>query len=187
MGSPPDKAVLPKAEIFSARVRDVTELLKYGDRPHFGQDESARLAEKMGSVGSSRDSERNVGGQHAAPLQKQPSRRVTFHDPCHLSRHQKLQATAREVLRSLPGIVFVEMKEADWCCGGAGSFAVEHPDLSLKILDRKIQNILSSGADTLVTTCPACLMQIRSGLKHRGSTIRALHLAEIVRECLGQV
>jgi len=165
MGNPPDKAVLLEAEAFSARVRDITELLKDGDRPHFFHGETARPAKKMGAV----------------PISL---RRVTFHDPCHLSRHQKLQAVAREALRSLPSIDFIEMKEADWCCGGAGSFAVEHPDLSLKILDRKIQNIISSGADTIVTTCPACLMQIRSGLKQRGSTIRALHLAEITRNYL---
>jgi Fe-S oxidoreductase len=112
--------------------------------------------------------------------------RVTFHDPCHLSRHQKLSQAAREALRLLPGIEFIEMKEADWCCGGAGAFSVEYPDLSLQILERKVRNIEESGARIVATTCPACMMQLQSGLRQSGAAARRLvqvkHLVELARD-----
>jgi len=149
-----------EAETFASRVRDLTEML--------AEEECVRsMREKRGS----RSGHRQV---------------ISFHDPCHLSRHQGLSGLARDVLRSLPDFDFVEMREADWCCGGAGAFAVEHADLSLGILERKMRNIESSGADTLATSCPSCLMQIRTGLLDAGSAIRTKHLVEIVRECLPQ-
>jgi len=156
-----------EAESFASRVRDLTELL--GDRAHVFL--SARTGHRHAQKGE------NMGSV--------PGIRVTFHDPCHLSRYQRQASLARDVLRSLPGIDFIEMKEADWCCGGAGAFAVEHADLSLKILERKTRNVKASMADTVITTCPSCLMQLRSGLRDSGSRIRAIHLVELVRERIG--
>jgi glycolate oxidase iron-sulfur subunit len=111
-------------------------------------------------------------------------RTVTFHEPCHLGRYQELGDEARSALLSLPGINFVEMKEAAWCCGGAGSFAVEHPELSVAVLERKVQNIESSDADAVATTCPACMMQIRAGVTRARLKVRVKHLSEIARDCL---
>lgn len=122
----------------------------------------------------------------------QPPLTVTFHDPCHLSRHQNLSATAQNVLRALPSVDFLEMNESDWCCGGAGAFAVEHPDLSVQILQRKLANAKSSGAAVIATTCPSCIMQLRAGLATGGPSsrdeagtqnrLRVRHLVEIVRD-----
>jgi glycolate oxidase iron-sulfur subunit len=113
---------------------------------------------------------------------------VTFHDPCHLSRHQKLSLQARKILRSLPGIEFIEMREADWCCGGAGAFALEHPNLSLQILERKVRNIEQSGADIVATTCPSCMMQLRSGLirAENGATrqVQVMHVVDLLRKVI---
>jgi glycolate oxidase iron-sulfur subunit len=150
-----------KAEGFPSRVRDITEIL---------------AEEKLDRLQGQRE------------IDEAESRRiVTFHDPCHLSRYQHLSLQARDVIRSLPGIGFVEMKEADWCCGGAGAFAIEHPELSIEILERKARNIRSSGAALVATTCPSCLMQIRSGLTRaglKGPDVHVRHLVEIVREQL---
>ncbi|MBI4831607.1 MAG: (Fe-S)-binding protein [Candidatus Lindowbacteria bacterium] len=171
LGSEGDTQLLKEAGQFSARVRDITEVL--GDRR--GGCEAAYSQRKWGQT-------RHIG---SVPIFSEGRfMRVTFHDPCHLSRHQKLSRLPRMTLRSLPGADFVDMKEADWCCGGAGAFAVEHPDLSLKILERKVENISASGADVVATTCPACLMQLRSGLSATRSKTRAMHLVEVVRECL---
>ena len=74
---------------------------------------------------------------------------VTYHDPCHAARGQGLTKEPREVLKKLPGVEYIELPEADWCCGGAGSYALSHYDLSRKVLDRKMSNVRQTGADLL--------------------------------------
>ena len=156
-----DAGTIERAELFAGRVRDVTEILAGAD--------FARLLEEREPS--------QPGG---------PPDRVTFHEPCHLGRYQRLGDEARATLKSLPGIEFVEMNEAAWCCGGAGAFAVEHPDLSLSALEIKIANIESTGADVVASTCPACLMQIRAGLADAGLNVRVEHLTETARGRLGK-
>jgi len=107
---------------------------------------------------------------------------VTYHDPCHASRGQKLVEQPRRILRSLPAVEFREMPEADWCCGGAGSYALSHYDLAMKVLDRKIDNLERTGADVLATSCPACIIQLTYGIRRRGLPVRVLHLSELIRK-----
>ena len=110
----------------------------------------------------------------------QPEKIVaTYHDPCHASRGQGLVRDPRELLRSLPGVEFREMAEADWCCGGAGSYALSHYDLAQKVLDRKIDNLQRSGANLLATSCPACIIHLRYGVRRRGLPVRVCHIAEL--------
>lgn len=111
----------------------------------------------------------------------QPGEKViaTYHDPCHAVRGQGLAAEPRAVLRSLPGIEFREMAEADWCCGGAGSYAVYHYDLSLQVLDRKLDNLERTGANLLVTSCPACIIHLSFGIHRRGLPVRVCHISEV--------
>jgi glycolate oxidase iron-sulfur subunit len=107
---------------------------------------------------------------------------ATYHDPCHASRGQGLVREPREVLRSLPGVEFREMPEADWCCGGAGSYALSHYDLAIRVLQRKIDNVERTGANLLVTSCPACIVHLRFGIRQRGLPVRVCHIAELVAE-----
>jgi glycolate oxidase iron-sulfur subunit len=108
---------------------------------------------------------------------------ATYHDPCHAVRGQKLVQEPREILRSLPGIEYRELPEADWCCGGAGSYAAYHYDLSLQVLDRKVDNIERTGANLLVTSCPACIIHLSFGIHRRGLPVRVCHIAEVVAAC----
>ena len=107
-------------------------------------------------------------------------RRVTFHDPCHAVRGQGLGREPRELLRRMSGAEFVELPEADWCCGGAGSYALSHYDLAMQVLDRKMGNLEKTGADLLVTTCPACILQLSHGVRRRGLKVEVRHLTEVV-------
>jgi glycolate oxidase iron-sulfur subunit len=109
---------------------------------------------------------------------------VTYHDPCHLSRYQHITRQPRELLRRLPGIDYRELPEADWCCGGAGSYSLAHLDISMKILERKMENIRATGAAVVVTPCPACIMQLRCGARRFGVPVEVVHLAEILRRAL---
>jgi len=109
---------------------------------------------------------------------------VTYHDPCHLSRYQKLTRQPRELLRRIPGIEYRELPEADWCCGGAGSYAVAHHDRSMQILERKMRNVGATGAQILVTACPACLMQLRYGAARFDVPVEVVHLSQVLQRAL---
>ncbi len=111
--------------------------------------------------------------------QKTPEKVVTYHDPCHLSRFQVLTQEPRTLIKSLPGIKFVELPEADWCCGGAGTYNLTHPDISIKILDRKMENLKKTNADYLVTSCPACIIQLAYGVRKWNLPTKVLHISQL--------
>ena len=108
--------------------------------------------------------------------------RVTWDDPCHLLHGQKIREQPRALLAAIPGLEIVPLAEADWCCGSAGTYNVTQPDLARSILERKVANILRTGADTVVTANPGCLMQIQSGLRQAGSRVRVVHLLDLLDE-----
>jgi len=110
--------------------------------------------------------------------------RVTYHESCHLTRGQGVKAQPRELIRAIPGLAFQEMSAPGQCCGSAGSFSLAHYDLTQKISARKTEDIRATGADTVVTGCPSCLMQLRDGLNQGGSETRVLHLAQLLASVL---
>jgi len=105
---------------------------------------------------------------------------LTYHDPCHASRGQGLVNEPRELLKALPGVEYRELPEADWCCGGAGTYALSHYNLSMKVLDRKMDNVEKTGANLLVTSCPACIIQLDYGIRRRGLPVRVRHISEVL-------
>lgn len=114
-----------------------------------------------------------------------PAGVVTYHDPCHLGRGQGVTEEPRRLLREAAGAKLVELPEANWCCGGAGTYNLAHPQRSEAILQRKVANIESTGAEIVATACPACLLQLRHGLRMSGSGAVVKHVAEIVAEAQG--
>ncbi len=109
---------------------------------------------------------------------------VTYHDPCHLSRYQSVTREPRALLRAIPGIEYRELPEADWCCGGAGSYSMSHYEVSMEILARKMNNIRATNATIVVTPCPACVMQLRYGADKFGVPVEVIHLSELLRRAL---
>jgi len=110
---------------------------------------------------------------------------VTYHDPCHLSRYEKITKEPRELLKRIPGIEYRELPEADWCCGGAGSYVLLHHDLSMAVLERKMNNIRATGAAIVVTCCPACIIQLRYGARRFDVPVEVVHLSEMLRRAVG--
>lgn len=102
----------------------------------------------------------------------------TFHDPCHLVRGQGIKKQPRDLLKATGN--FIEMKEADMCCGGAGSFHMDYPDISSHILDRKRRNIEATGAAIVVTACPGCLIQLTKAAKASGNKFKAMHISQVI-------
>jgi L-lactate dehydrogenase complex protein LldE len=105
---------------------------------------------------------------------------VTYHDSCHLLRGLGESSSPRAILRNLRGADFVDLPDSDECCGFGGSFSVRLPEVSTAILDRKLAGIEASGASCVVACDAGCLLQIGGALQRRGSTVRALHLAEVI-------
>jgi len=106
--------------------------------------------------------------------------KVTYHDPCHAARGQKLITQPRDLLKAIPGLDYTELPEADWCCGGAGAYALSHYTLSRSVLDRKMDNVKKTGAQVLVTSCPACMIHLSYGVRKHGLEIEVRHLSEMV-------
>ncbi|MBQ6668652.1 MAG: (Fe-S)-binding protein [Deltaproteobacteria bacterium] len=109
--------------------------------------------------------------------------RVTWHDPCHL-RNIGVTAEPRALLKALPGIEFVEMPDADKCCGLGGTFSVYHYDLSLKIGAKKVNSIAATKAAVVATGCPGCMLQLQDSINHAGLNCRVCHSLELLDRAL---
>jgi glycolate oxidase iron-sulfur subunit len=105
---------------------------------------------------------------------------VTYHHPCHAARGQQLIKEPAEILNRLAGVEYRELPEADWCCGGAGSYAFSHYELSQQVLNRKMENLKKTGADLLITSCPACIMQLSYGIRKHGLSAKVCHISELI-------
>jgi glycolate oxidase iron-sulfur subunit len=119
------------------------------------------------------------------PLEKPEGRidaRVTYHDPCHLRRAQQVWKQPRALLGMIDGLDLVELPEADWCCGSAGSQLITHYETSLKVLDRKMDNLVGTQAQVIASGCPGCQMQLMTGIKRRGLEVRVVHPITLLDE-----
>jgi iron-sulfur cluster protein len=104
-------------------------------------------------------------------------KRATFHSPCHLCRGLGVHDAPRDLIRAA-GLDYKEAAESEVCCGFGGTFSAKFPELSAELLNKKLDNVELTGAEILLTDCPGCIMQLRGGLKKRGSTIVVQHTVE---------
>ena len=106
--------------------------------------------------------------------------KVTYHDACHLVHSQKVFSQPREIINSIPGINYVELNEATWCCGSAGIYNITRYDDSMKILDRKIKNIKGTGVEKVITSNPGCISQLEYGLRKNNLDVKVEHFASFL-------
>jgi glycolate oxidase iron-sulfur subunit len=106
--------------------------------------------------------------------------RVAYDDPCHLVHGQRVREEPRRMLHGIPGVELLDVKEADWCCGSAGIYNLVHPELSHRILERKMQHIAAMSPDVITTGNPGCLLQIGLGAKEQGLTAPVVHPIELL-------
>ena len=123
------------------------------------------------------------------------SKKLTFHpvqktlvydDPCHLLHGQKISKQPQNILSAIPGIQLKPLHESAMCCGSAGTFNITQPELSLKVLQRKMKNIAKSGADTVVTANIGCMIQLKRGSELLDKKIDVKHIVDIIHESLSQ-
>lgn len=108
--------------------------------------------------------------------------KVTYHDPCHMSRYQSIVKEPRAFLTQMPGVQYVELPDADLCCGAAGTYNIMHYKQSMKVLDRKMENLKKTGADILTTECPGCCIQLSYGVRRAALPTRVMHVSQLMQE-----
>ncbi len=109
---------------------------------------------------------------------------VAYHDPCHLAHGQRIRAQPRDLLRKVPGLTLVELRDSDLCCGSAGIYNLLEPAMADRLLELKVQRIAESGARIVATGNPGCLLQIAKGCRKRGVAVEVLHPVELVARAL---
>jgi glycolate oxidase iron-sulfur subunit len=107
---------------------------------------------------------------------------VTYHDSCHLKKTMKVAAEPREVIKSIPGVTLKEMSAPDTCCGSGGSYVVSHYDTSASLGRNKAQDINQTGADTVSTGCPACMMQLLDNVSRYGQQQKVTHYISLLAD-----
>lgn len=105
-------------------------------------------------------------------------RKVTFHKPCHLQNDDFV----KEIFEKCENIEYVEMKDYDECCGFAGEFALQNPKIARALASKKIDNAISTGADYIVTTCPACILGLKFGAAGKKSAPQVKSLIEFLAD-----
>lgn len=142
-----DPAYSARAQAFSEKVRDLTEILvELGPR----------------------------APRHPLPV------KAAYHDACHLGHAQGVRSQPRELLRAVPELEVVEIPDAAICCGSAGVYNILHPEPARELGDQKAANVLSTGAELLVTANPGCLMQIAQSVECQGGHVALAHTALVL-------
>jgi len=112
---------------------------------------------------------------------KKIAQKVIYQDPCHLLHAQKIKSQPRELLKAI-GCQLVEIPHADQCCGSAGVYNVVQNELSMKILDAKMDDISSVSANMLATANVGCMIQLRAGVEQRHMNLPVKHVIELLEE-----
>lgn len=142
-----------RAQKFSARVKDITEVL--------------------------------ADNEFAVPS-KAISKKVAYHAACHLAHAQNIREAPLTLLKQVEGLTLITLEEAEHCCGSAGIYNLMHTELSMKVLDRKMEHLQNTGAELVVTTNPGCLLQLQKGLADQKMTMKASHIVTLLDEAFQQ-
>ncbi|MFQ5513007.1 MAG: (Fe-S)-binding protein [Myxococcota bacterium] len=112
--------------------------------------------------------------------------RVAYDDPCHLLHAQRIERAPRELLSAVPGLELFDLPGARDCCGAAGLYSLTHPEMSERLLARKIDALERSRPHAVATGNPGCLLQFSRGVHEAGLSIRVLHPVELLALAYGQ-
>ncbi len=159
-----DPRYAARAKVWSAKMRDIHEwLVEIGIAPPktTGGSQLSTFNCPRGATDLSQSVESQLS--------------VTYHEACHLCHGQKITRAPRQVLERVPGLRLVEMPEATWCCGSAGIYNITQPEMSRKLLARKLANIEKTGARTVASANPGCSVQLEAGAREHGLALEIVH------------
>jgi glycolate oxidase iron-sulfur subunit len=152
-----------------ATMKEYGELLEGAEADEFG-----RLTRDV--------SEFLVSIEPLRPFSHAVNRTVTLQESCHLVHAQRIKDAPRTLLRSIPGVDLHDMAHSDLCCGSAGLYMLTENEMSSRILDDKMHDVAATGAHTIVTSNPGCMMQMQRGLHRSGLTGDVKHVVELLDE-----
>jgi len=173
-----DPAYLQRAEQWDAKVKDIHEwLVAIGIR-------SPTVACSSRLEAAHSESRQSPSLLWSAATK--PAMVVTYHESCHLTHGQKVVSQPRKVLEAIPDLKLVELAEASWCCGSAGIYNLTQPEMANDLLERKLKHIEATGALTVATGNPGCLLQLINGAAQRGLKLRVVHPITLLAEAYRQ-
>lgn len=172
-------AIIINAAGCGANLKEYGELLhddpKYAERAQRFAHQVKDISEFLAGIDFNRDFGR-------------VEKRVTYQDACHLAHAQRIVKPPRILLKAIPGLELVEMKDSDKCCGSAGIYNVTQTEMSMQILDHKMENVAATGAGCIATANPGCQLQLQVGVKRanlnesRSEPVEVVHIVELLDE-----
>ena len=116
---------------------------------------------------------------------REVSLKVAYQDACHLANAQQVSAQPRQLLRAIPGLKLVEIADGQLCCGSAGSYNIDQPEIAAALGEQKARAVMATGADVVASGNIGCLTQLQLHLQRLGSPIVVRHTMQILRDALG--
>jgi glycolate oxidase iron-sulfur subunit len=157
----------PGGEDASPALAGQVEVTSWAARAAALSDRVRDLAEFLAELGP-------VAARHPLPV------RAAYHDACHLGHAQRVTRAPRELLRAIPELELVELRDAGTCCGSAGVYNLLQPGAARELGVRKADSVLASGASLVISANPGCTLQISAELSDRGERVGTAHTAEVL-------
>lgn len=153
---------------------------------HWFHDDPEWKERAMAFVSKVRDANELLAELPPLTFSKPLNVRVTYQDSCHLAHGQGVRNQPRQLLRSIPGVELIEMTGADSCCGSAGIYNITNFDMSMQILDGKMEHVKETKARVIVTSNPGCLLQMKKGIMRAGleGQMEAVHIMDLLARAL---
>jgi glycolate oxidase iron-sulfur subunit len=170
-------AILNNAGGCGATLKEYAHLL--ADDPAYAQ-KAQRFVERVQDI-----TQFLADHLHTAPTGRLDLR-VTYVDSCHLRHGQRVIRQPRQLIRAIPGVTLVELKQPDMCCGSAGVYNIMQPETAGQVLASKMADVAGTGADVIVTTNTGCHMQMIHGVRQQGLRAEVVHLVELLDRSYNQ-
>jgi glycolate oxidase iron-sulfur subunit len=176
-GAAGDDPIVVTAAGCGAALKEYGYLLK--DDPAYAV-RAARFSDRV------RDVIEYLAERALVPPPRAVKRTVTYQEPCHLAHAQRITTQPRALLRAVPGLELVEMRESSLCCGSAGIYNLIRREIANELGDRKVRHVLETPATEVVTANPGCAMQLQASLmRNGGGNVRVRYLVELLDEAYG--
>jgi glycolate oxidase iron-sulfur subunit len=109
---------------------------------------------------------------------------VAYHDACHLVHGQRIRSEPRDLLRRIPGLILVDLKDSELCCGSAGVYNLQEPEVAGELGRQKAERIRESGARVVASGNPGCMLQIAQHCRALGVDVEVVHPVSLLARAL---
>jgi glycolate oxidase iron-sulfur subunit len=146
-----------------------------------GESDAEAASEFSGRI---RDISVLLAGIELPPMRAPRPLRIAYHDACHLVHAQRVRRPPRELLQRIAGVTLVELPDPDYCCGSAGTYNIDQPEIADQLGRRKAEALIRTGCDLVALGNIGCQVQIERYLREAGSTVPVLHVVQVLDRVL---